>query len=112
MAYYLESESRELRERFEGIVLGWEGVHKKMMFGSPSYVAGGTSFAMLVTGGIILTRLDEEMRKRLLEDPNAGYFEAHGRIIRKWVRIRIQDPSDIERYLPWIMASYTAARGE
>ena len=112
MAYYVEAESRPLREKFEEIVLGWEGVSRKMMFGSPSYAAGGVNFAMLVTGGIVLTRLGEEERDHLLEDPNAGYFAAHGRVLKKWVRISIRDPSEIERYLPWITASYTAARGE
>jgi hypothetical protein len=40
MPYYVESEAHPLREKFEEIVLGWPGVSKKMMFGSPSYVAG------------------------------------------------------------------------
>ncbi|MDD1676672.1 MAG: TfoX/Sxy family protein [Methanomicrobiales archaeon] len=112
MAYYVEAESKLLREKFEAIVLGWEGVTKKTLFGSPSYAAGSVNFAMLVTGGIVLTRLDEEQRDRLLEDPNAGYFAAHGRIMKRWVRISIGDVSEIERYLPWITASYAAARGE
>jgi TfoX/Sxy family transcriptional regulator of competence genes len=110
MAYYVETEARELREKFEEIVLGWEGVQKKVMFGSPSYSVNGSIFAMLVTGGIILTKLDDEQRDRLLEDPGAGYFGAHGRVMKRWVRIAIRDPSEIEHYLHWVTASYHAAR--
>jgi TfoX/Sxy family transcriptional regulator of competence genes len=110
MAYYVEAEAKELREKFEDIVLAWEGVQKKVMFGSPSYSVNGSSFAMLVTGGIILTKLDDEQRDRLLEDPGAGYFGAHGRVMKRWVRIAIRNLSEIEKYLPWITASYNAAR--
>ena len=48
--------------------------------------------------GIILTRLNDEEKTRLLEDPRAGYFEGHGRIMKKWVSLR--DSLDLERYLP------------
>ena len=55
MPNYSESESQGLREKFEAIVLQWPDVEKKMLFGSPWYTTRGTSFAMLVTGGFILT---------------------------------------------------------
>ena len=109
MPYYSESESQQLREKFEEIVLPWPDITKKKMFGSPTYSTGGTTFAMLVDGGIILSQLDDEKKAALLSNPDAEYFVAHGRVIRKWVVIRIQDIADIERYLPFIEASYTTA---
>jgi hypothetical protein len=112
MPYYTEAESREIRLRIEEIVLGWPGVTKKMLFGSPAYSVGKSAFVMLVTGGIILTRLVEQEKARLLEDPAAGYFEGHGRVMKKWVRISIPTPSGIDPYIPFIMASYEAARDE
>jgi TfoX/Sxy family transcriptional regulator of competence genes len=111
MPYYSESESKELREGFEEIVLPWPDVTKKMMFGSPSYARGGTIFAMLVNGGIILTRLDEDRKAVLLNEPDAEYFVGHGRVIKKWIHIRIRDIADIGRYTPFIEASYRSAEG-
>jgi TfoX/Sxy family transcriptional regulator of competence genes len=109
MPYYTESESQKLREKFEEIVLPWPEVTKKKMFGSPTYSVRGTIFAMLVNRGIILSQLDEEQKAALLSGSEAEYFVAHGRVIKKWVLIRIQDVADIERFIPFIEASYHAA---
>ena len=43
MPNYSESESKELREAFEKIVLQWPDVEKKMLFGSPSYTTRDTT---------------------------------------------------------------------
>jgi TfoX/Sxy family transcriptional regulator of competence genes len=112
MPYYVESEAHALREKFEEIVLGWPGVSKRMMFGSPSYAAGRTIFAMLVTSGVILTRLDDDQKSALLSGGMADYFTGHGRVMKKWIVIAVKDPSSIERYLPYITASYHAALAE
>ena len=112
MPYYTESEAQELRERIEDTVLAWPDVQKKMMFGSPSYAVGGTIFMMLVTGGIILTRLDETEKEALLSGPDAGYFEGHGRVMKKWIRITIRDISAVDTWLPAIKSSYRNAQAE
>lgn len=112
MPYYVESKDHALRERFEEIVFGWPGVTKKMMFGSPSFAAEGTLFAILVTDGIILTRLDEEQKSALISTGFADYFSGHGRVMKKWVVVSVGDPSRIDRYLPFITASYQAAQME
>ena len=109
MPYYSESESQQLREKFEGIVLPWPEVTKKKMFGSPTYSNRGTIFAILVNGGIILSQLDDEKKAALLSGPDAEYFVADGRAIKKWLLIRIGDVADIERFTPFIEASYNRA---
>ena len=80
-----------------------------MLFGSPSYTTRGTSFAMLVTSGFILSQLDEERKAALLAEPNVEYFVGHGRVMKKWVVVSIRDPTEIERFVPFIEASYAAA---
>ena len=112
MPYYSETETKDLRLKVEEIVLAWPGVVKKMMFGSPSYAVGGTIFMMLVTGGIILTRLDETEKEALLSGPDAGYFEGHGRVMKKWIRITIRDISAVDTWLPAIKSSYRNAQAE
>lgn len=109
MPYYDESQAGEIREAFEVIVHPWPGVTSKKMFGAPSYAANGTLFAVIVTGGLILTRLGDEEKASLLEDPVVEYFTGHGRVIRKWLFIAIKEPADLERYRPFIEASYRAA---
>lgn len=109
MPKYSEAESGELRKRFEEIVLQWPDVSEKTIFGAPSYVTRETSFAMLVTGGIILTQLDEARKATLLADFGAEYFFGHGRVMKNWVLVRIRDPGEIERLVPFIEASYAAA---
>ncbi len=64
---------------------------------------------MMVTGGIILTRLSEEEKARLLKDSRAGHFEGHGRTMKNWILISLPDPSEIEGYLPYIKSSYEVA---
>ena len=112
MPYYDESKAGRLREAFEDIVHSWPGVTTKKMFGAPSYAAGGNLFAIVVTGGIILTRLREEEKASLRNDPAADYFTSHGRVITKWIHITLQDSGDLDRYLAFIKASYRAAAGE
>ncbi len=63
----------------------------------------------MVTGGIILTRLSEEEKMRLLKDSRAGYFEGHGRTMKNWILISFHDPSEFEGYLPYIQSSYEGA---
>jgi hypothetical protein len=112
MPYYSEAESRDLRQKVEEIVLEWPGVTKKLLFGSPAYSVGKAYFAMLVTGGIILTRLGEEQKARLLEDPAAGYFEGHGRVMKKWIHVAVSSPPVLDRYLSYVRSSYEAAHDE
>jgi hypothetical protein len=58
MPYYSESESQHLGEKFEETVLQWPDVTEKKMSGSPTCSTGGTIFAMLVNGGIIVQLLN------------------------------------------------------
>jgi len=58
MKYYDESMMRELGESLEAVVLGWPGVTTKKLFGCPCYLVDKSMFALLVTGGVVLTRLD------------------------------------------------------
>ncbi len=98
--------------KVESIVLEWPGVSKKTMFGSPAYVIGKTYFAMLVTGGMILTRLTEPEKERLLKEPGVGYFEGHGRVMKKWVHIPVLTPAEIDTWVPCLRSSYEHARDE
>ncbi|MEN6343086.1 MAG: luciferase family protein [Methanospirillum sp.] len=112
MPYYSEAESGELGRKVEEIVMEWPGVTEKKLFGSPAYLVGKTNFLMLVTGGIVLTRLGDQEKDRLLEDPRADYFVGHGRVIKKWVQVSVPSPEDLDAFVPCIRSSYETSRDE
>jgi TfoX/Sxy family transcriptional regulator of competence genes len=109
MRYYIEEEMKALRERFEEIVLGWPDVTSRKMFGCPSYLAKGTVFGILVTKGLVLTRLSEKDRRELSNTHETTPFEANRRVIKSWIRIPVSDPEDIKELLPFVRKSHEAA---
>jgi hypothetical protein len=105
MKYYSEEEMGGLRLPLEREVLGWPGVRRKTMFGCPAYSAGDTLFAFLVTGGIVLTRLDEEEREELVRSKGATPFQAGTRTVPG----PCHDTGRSEKILLHLRASYEAA---
>lgn len=59
MKWYIEEETKELRQALEKEILKWPHVDYKKMFGCPCYLANGKMFAGLVTKGLIITKLNE-----------------------------------------------------
>lgn len=47
------------------------------MMGSPSYMAKGKMFALMVTRGMVLTKLDMEGQKELSKVHEWQHFKAH-----------------------------------
>lgn len=109
MSYFDAEDGAELKRAFDGAVLDWPDVTARTMFGCPSYLADGTLFVVLVTGGVALTRLPAERRERLDAEFETGPFEAGDRTVTTWVRATIEDPSDLDALLPYVEASYEAA---
>ena len=106
MQYYSEDEGRELREALEAKVLSWPEVSTRLMFGCPAYLADGKLFAFLVSDGIVITQI----RKRDREELGALFptepFKAGEREITRWVKVRLEDPSDLERLMRLVRRSY------
>jgi hypothetical protein len=57
LKWYIEEETRELREAFEKEILNWPNVTSKKMLGCPCYLVKGKMFAGMVTKGIVMPRL-------------------------------------------------------
>ena len=70
MKWYIEEETKELREAFEKEILQWPQVNCKRMFGCPCYLANGKMFAGLVTKGLILTKLNDSEKEELPKQRN------------------------------------------
>jgi hypothetical protein len=106
---YDDSEMRDVRAAFEDIVLRFPLVSTKFMFGSPCYLAADSLFAFLVKGGVVLTCLDEALRKELVERFDGRAFVSGGKTMSKWIQVGVAGESDFDAIVEYIQASYEAA---
>ena len=109
MKYYAQETMGGLREAFEAVVLGWPEVGQKALFGCPCYLASERMFGFLVTGGIVLTTLPDEVRQSLPPELGASPFQAGARTMKSWVRLPVTTPEEIGTLAPLIELSYQAA---
>lgn len=112
MNYFDNEEGAALKTAFEEEVLRWPDVTATLMFGCPSYQADGTLFAVLVTGGVALTRLPDGHREQVAQTFETGPFQAGERTVTKWVQVTIDDLAALNTLVPHIEASYESAREE
>ncbi len=59
MKYYIEEETVDLKAALDQEVLSWEGVEERKMMGCPSHLVERKIFALVVTGGIVIRKLDD-----------------------------------------------------
>ncbi|MGC9357374.1 MAG: luciferase family protein [Anaerolineae bacterium] len=109
MKYYSEEVSGELRERFEGEVLDWPEVTKRLMFGCPSYQAAGHLFAFLVDRGVVLTQLRQAERETLQERYALSEFEVGERTLHHWIQIPVKSERDLGYVMHFVRRSYERA---
>lgn len=112
MNYFDPEAGKALTSAFEQLVLDWSGVTIKTMFGCPSYLADATLFAVLVTDGVVLTRLPSDKREELETSFDTSPFKAGKRTVRKWIQVALDDPSDLDSLRSYVRASYEFARQE
>ena len=112
MQYFDPDAGGDLKAAFEAMIDPWPRVTGTTMFGCPSYRAEDTLFAVLVTEGVVLTKLPEDRREEIAEGFETGPFQAGGRTITKWVQITVENSDAIETLQPFVEASYEAALAE
>jgi len=109
MKYYSEEENKELRLAFEDIVLDWARVTKKKMFGCPCYKADEKLFTFLVTKGVVITKLNEKEREAVTNQFQTTPFQAGKKVVQNWIRIPVENKSDIDKIMPFVKKSYNNA---
>jgi TfoX/Sxy family transcriptional regulator of competence genes len=109
MKYYEESRMKAIRESLEAEVLRWPGVTAKKMFGCPCYLVNKSMFALLVSGGVVLTRLDDREKVKLSTAFSTEPFRAGRRTVKNWLKAEINDTRDIPRILKFMEKSRRAA---
>ena len=111
MQFYDSEHASELRAAFEDVVLDWRGVEPMTMFGCPAYRADGVLFALLVTEGVVLTRLPAESRETLEAAFETGPFSGSSRPPKQWVQVVVDAPAMVD-LVPFVRDSYEAALAE
>lgn len=108
MKWYIEEQTKDLRETFEKEVLTWPKVDYKKMFGCPCYLANGSMFAGLITKGIVITKLTNEEKQQLSKIKRTGPFVAGEKVIKSWIQIKLET-NELPKVLPYIKKSYDRA---
>jgi hypothetical protein len=108
LKWYIEEETKGLREAFEAEVLGWPQVDYKKMFGCPCYLINGKMFAGLVTKGIVITKLNDTEKEELNKLRKIKPFEAGDRVIKSWVQLDLES-EDLKQVIPFVKKSYERA---
>ena len=108
MKWYVEEETKELREALEKEILTWPQVYFKKMFGCPCYLGNGKMFAGLVTKGLVITKLNNVEKEELQKFREIKPFVAGSKIIRSWVQVDL-DPNDLKEIMPYVRKSYGRA---
>lgn len=109
MTRYDAERMQEIKMVLDRALLPHPGVTARQMFGVPAWLAGGKVFVLLVTGGVVITRLDEDDRQEMSARFATLPFVGHGSVVRRWVQVVISGPEDIDPLLVWIEKSYRAA---
>ena len=109
MKWYIEEETKELRQALEKEILKWPQVDYKKMFGCPCYLANGKMFAGLVTKGLIITKLNETEKEELQKIKPIKPFIAGEKIIKSWVHIDL-DHNELKKIMPYVKKSYERAK--
>ena len=108
MKYYIEEETVDLKAAQDKEILSWDGVEERKMMGCPSYLVGRKMFALVVTGGIVITKLDDLQKEALSNVHQWEPFNAH-RTIKKWAHLKLES-SLVENILPFVKMSYVTAK--
>ena len=108
LKWYIEEDTKELREAFEKEILQWPRVDYKKIFGCPCYLANGKMFAGLVTKGLIITKLNDSEKDELRKLKEVKPFVAGEKIIRSWVHIELE-PNELIDIIPFVKKSYNRA---
>ncbi len=107
---YCSERVKSWQSLVEPVMLEWEGVRIRSLYGCPAFQVEGYLFAFLVDEGIVLAHLSQTDRERLAAMYTVEEFKAGDRVIAHWLLVHIEQPQDWPRLLPFVRRSYEATR--
>lgn len=106
--FFTEERDGWVRDAVAKVAGRWPGVTQKPMMGCACFWAGGKMFAIAANGCVVLTQLSAEERAKVAGEP---FWTGPNRPpIRKWVQVRMAEPTDVEDLAPLLRTSYERAR--
>ncbi len=109
MKQYSKTEMAERKTELDNRILQWPEMSTSVMFGCPGYRAYGRLFAIVIDDGIILTKLPDSTREKLLESKVCAVFKTERGTVKNWLAFPFEDISAIEFFLPYLKESYDNA---
>ena len=107
--YFDPEEAGAVRSLVERAVGDWEGVTTATVFGCPAFRVDGELFAVVVTGGVVPTNLEETDREELADEFGAAPFHADDRVVDSWPVVTLHDPDHFDLLVPYLRRSYRNA---
>ncbi|HZG87857.1 TfoX/Sxy family protein [Paenibacillus sp.] len=111
MSYYDERIGAPLRDAVDRLVGDWDGVSRKRMFGCPCYSAGGKIFAIVMSDGLVLTKLPAAEAVRRGSPLPVAPFRTETKNVPSWSKFAV-GPDDVAKLAAWIEEGYRAAVAE
>ncbi|MCL7416194.1 MAG: hypothetical protein M8349_09100 [ANME-2 cluster archaeon] len=105
MKNYSEKEMKELKSAFEKRVFSWPNITHKKTFGCPSYQTNGKTFAILVTKGILISKIDQAIKDSPSDQNQDSAIPTGKRNIEHWVRLPMKDEAEMDNIMPIVKRS-------
>ena len=94
----------EVREALDAVILPWEDVSSRAMFGGVAYMVKGKLFAMFAEG-VVAMKLPDEFRSRALTMAGVSPFKPSGSTFGQWIQFLILLDDDVPVLIPWLEAA-------
>lgn len=93
---------------YDRVIQAVSGLERKGA-GLPYTSVNGNMFSFLADSGVLALRLSAADRKAFMERFEASLHEAHGRVLKEYVRVPASMLADTMALTPWFVSSWTNA---
>lgn len=100
----------ELADRVRETVAQEHGLTEKKMFGGLAFLINGNMAVAASSKGGLMLRVDPAETEELLQDGRAEPFEMHGRGMKGWLRIDVDDKTSDDDLAQWVRRGVTYAK--
>lgn len=102
--------SAEIQQELDALLLPWEDVSPRKMFGAMVYLAKGKMFAFVYDNRVVV-KVPEEQKSEAEKRMGAGPFiHGHTGKFGDWMELPLAGVREVGKALPWIRNSYDQAQ--
>lgn len=93
---------RELAERMRDVLADQPELTERAMFGGLAFLIGGHMTVVAGGDGDIMVRADPAISPELVETTPAGFAVMHGRELKGWLCLDVDDVADDDVLATWV----------